>query len=73
MSKYASKQFWVDTGDRVLSSFAQGLIGAAGLDSVGVLDVEWLQVLSIAGSFALLSFLTSVAFRGAAQTNDTPK
>lgn len=64
MSKFASKQFWVDTLDRVVASFAQGVLATAGLDSVGVLTVEWQQVVSLAGSYALLSLLTSVAFRG---------
>lgn len=64
MSKYASKKFWIDTLDRVIVSFAQGLIGVLGLDTVGVLDVDWAQGLSVAGSFAILSLLTSVAFRG---------
>jgi hypothetical protein len=64
MSKYANKQFWIDTADRVIASFAQGLIATAGLDGVGVLDVDWMQTLSLAGSYAALSLLTSVAFRG---------
>lgn len=64
MSKYADKQFWIDTGDRAVASFAQGAIAALGLDSVGLLDVDWSQGLSFAGAVALLSVLTSVAFRG---------
>lgn len=64
MSKYASKDFWVDAFDRVVASFAQGLIATAGLDGVGVLDVDWTQTLSLAGSYAALSLLTSIAFRG---------
>jgi hypothetical protein len=64
MSKFASKQFWVDALDRTLASFAQGLIGSAALDTTGLLNVEWQGVLSLAGSYALLSLLTSVAFRG---------
>jgi hypothetical protein len=64
MSKFADKQFWIDTFDRVVASFAQGLIATAGLDGVGVLDVDWVQTVSLAGSYAALSLLTSVAFRG---------
>ena len=74
MSKYADKQFWTDAVDRVVASFAQGLIGTAGLDGIGVLDVDWTQSLSLAASYALLSLLTSVAFRGSSSksTNDSP-
>jgi len=64
MSKYASKAFWVDAGDRVIASFAQGAIGSLALDSVGLLDIDWEQGLSFAGAMALLSLLTSVAVRG---------
>lgn len=65
MSKFADKKFWVDTFDRVVTSFAQGLIGVLGLDTVGILDVDWGQGLSIATSYAVLSLLTSISFRGA--------
>lgn len=64
MSKFASKRFWVDTFDRTVASFAQGFLASAGLDSVGLLDLDLLNVLSLAGSYALLSLLTSIAFRG---------
>ena len=69
MSKFANLQFWVDTGDRAVASFAQGLIGTAGLDGIGIVSVDWLGVLSLAGSYALLSVLTSIAFRGGAPTD----
>ncbi len=69
MSKFASKQFWVDTMDRTLSSFAQGILGSAALETVGVLEIDWTQVLSLGASYALLSFLTSVAFRGQDKAN----
>ena len=72
MSKYADKQFWIDAADRAVASFAQGAIGALGLDSVGLLDVDWAGGLSLAGAMALLSLLTSVAFRGGAKTEDGP-
>ncbi len=63
-SKFASKAFWVDTADRAIASFAQGILGSAGLDTTGIVDVGWAGVLSLAGSYALLSVLTAVAFRG---------
>ncbi len=67
MSKFANKQFWVDAVDRALSSLAQGILATAALDQVGVLSVDWVQTLSLAGSYALASLLTSIAFRGGAQ------
>ena len=67
MSKFADKQFWIDTLDRSVASFAQGVIASAGLEGLGVLDIDWVQVLSLAGSYAALSVLTSVAFRGSSE------
>lgn len=64
MSKYASRAFWIDTLDRTIASTAQGIIGAAALDTTGLLAVDWQGVLSVGGATGLLAFLTSVAFRG---------
>jgi len=66
-SKFADGKFWVDTFDRVVASFAQGVIATAGLDGIGILDVDWVQTLSLAGAYAGLSFLTSIAFRGSSK------
>lgn len=64
MSKFANKNFWIDTFDRAFSSFAQGVLGSAALETVGVVDIDWVQVLSLGASYALFSALTSIAFRG---------
>ena len=69
-SKFASKDFWVDTADRGVASFAQGMIGSAGLDSTGLLDIGWSGAFSLAGAYALLSVLTSVAVRGGGAQSD---
>ncbi len=69
-SKFASKAFWVDTADRAISSLAQGILGSAALDTTGLVDVGWGGVLSLAGSYALLSVLTSVAVRGGATNHE---
>jgi hypothetical protein len=63
-SKYASGQFWVDTFDRALATFAQAAVGALVVDKVGLLDIDWQQTASIAGLSAVVSILTSVSFRG---------
>lgn len=63
-SKFASKQFWIDALDRAVATFAQAAIGTLTAGVVGVLDVDWPQVASVAGLASLVSVLTSVAFRG---------
>jgi len=64
MSKYANKKFWVDTFDRAVATFAQAAVGALTADVTGLIDVAWPGLVSVAGLAALVSVLTSVAFRG---------
>lgn len=65
MSKYASKSFWVDAFDRAVSTFAQAAVAALTADAIpGLLDMDLGAVLSVSGLAALVSVLTSVAFRG---------
>ena len=66
MSKFASKSFWVDAGDRAAASFAQALLVTGVFESVGLLGADWVTVLSLAGGYALASLLTSIAVRGGA-------
>lgn len=63
-SKFASKQFWIDTVDRAVATFAQAAVASLTADAVGVLNVDWPQVGSIAGLASVVSILTSIAFRG---------
>ena len=64
MSKYASKRFWIDTADRAVATFAQGSLGAITADTIGLTDLDLTAVASIGGLAALVSVLSSVAFRG---------
>ena len=63
-SKFADMAFWVDSFDRAFASFAQAMIAGGVLESAGVVAVDWVGVLSLAGGYALTSLLSSVAFRG---------
>lgn len=64
MSKYASKRFWIDAVDRAIATFAQGSLGAITADTIGLTDLDLVAVASIGGLAALVSVLSSVAFRG---------
>ena len=46
---------------RALKTFAQTMVATIGGGSVGLLEVGWLQALSVAALAAVLSMLTSVA------------
>lgn len=64
-SKYADGKFWIDALDRAVSTFAQATVATLTAGVTGILDVDWLQVLSVGGLAALVSVLTTVAFRAA--------
>ena len=63
-SKYADKQFWIDTVDRAVATVAQAGVAALTANVTGIMDVDWVQILSVAGLAGAVSVLTSVAFRG---------
>lgn len=71
MSKYADRKFWTDAADRAIATFAQAAIGALTAGVTGLVQVDWAGVGSVAGLAALVSVLTSVAFRGSGE--EAPK
>lgn len=64
MSKYADRKYWVDTFDRAVSTVAQAAVAVLTANVTGLLDVDWVQILSVSGLAGAVSVLTSVAFRG---------
>ena len=53
---------WIKAaGIRAIRTFAQTAVGMVGGEMVGLLDVDWIGVLSVAVTAAILSLLTSVA------------
>jgi hypothetical protein len=64
MSKYADKQFWIDTFDRAVATVAQAGVATLTAGVTGILEVDWVQILSVAGLAGAVSILTSIAFRG---------
>lgn len=69
MSKYASKQFWLDTFDRAVATTAQAAVATLTAGVTGILQVDWVQLASVAGLAGAVSVLTSVAFRGNGEKN----
>ncbi|MFE3907562.1 holin [Streptomyces sp. NPDC059153] len=61
--------FWLATAERAVRTAAQTLVATLGLDTAGVLDVDWGQGLSLAGSATLLAVLTAITTSG---TGDGP-
>lgn len=55
-----SASFWVDVVERAVKTFAQAAVAVLGADASGVLDVDFVAVLSVAGLAALVSVATSI-------------
>lgn len=55
------KQWIKAAGVRALRTFAQTAVSMVGGNVVGILQVDWVGILSVAATAAVLSILTSVA------------
>ena len=55
------KEWFKAAGIRAIRTFAQTAVGMVGGEMVGLLNVDWIGVLSVAATAAVLSLLTSVA------------
>jgi len=47
-------------GERAVKTIAQVAIATIGVGAVGVLDVDWVQVVSVSALAGIMSLLTSV-------------
>ena len=53
---------WIKAaGIRAIKTFAQSMASMLTGEALGILDVEWLAVLSVSAMAALVSLLTSIA------------
>ena len=56
-----TKEFWKSALIRALRTFCQSLVTLIGTDYVNIIDIDWLTILGIAATTALMSILTSIA------------
>lgn len=61
MGRYTTREFWAGTAERAIKTFAQSLLGVIMGGASGLLDVDWVAALSVAGLATVGSLLTSVA------------
>ena len=55
------KEWLKAAGIRAIRTFAQAACSIIGGDMIGILEIDWLGVLSVAATAAVLSLLTSLA------------
>jgi Putative lactococcus lactis phage r1t holin len=58
--------FWRDAGERAAKTAAQSLVATLALGT-GLLDVDWVASVSVAGLATVLSVLSSIASVGVGQ------
>lgn len=56
-----TSEFWAATGERALRTFAQASAALLAGDGLGILDIDWTSVLSVASLATIVSVLMSVA------------
>ncbi|WP_278591867.1 holin [Olsenella uli] len=61
MGQITSKEWWAAAGVRALKTGAQALATLIGTGAVGILDLDWPQMLSVTATMMVLSLLTSLA------------
>jgi len=54
------KAYWNFSAERAVKTVAQVAIATIGVGAVGILDVDWGQVVSVAALAGVMSLLTSV-------------
>lgn len=59
--------FWKATLERMIRTFAQAVLGVAGADGLGLLDVNWGDAFSVGGLAAVLALLTGIVTSGGTQ------
>ncbi|USI64727.1 holin [Lactococcus petauri] len=55
-----TKIFWKDTAERAVKTFAQSFGAVLIASGTGLLDVDWMNALSVAGFATVISVATSV-------------
>ena len=55
------KDFWKCALIRALRTFCQSIVTLVGTDAINIVNIDWLAILGISATMAVMSILTSVA------------
>ena len=55
-----TKNFWKGLLERAIKTFAQSVGGLIAADTLGIMDVDWVSVVNVAGLVTLASIFTSI-------------
>lgn len=61
MKNVFTKRWLVASLVRSLRTFSQGLVTLIGSDMINIIDLDWVKMLGIAATMAVVSMLTSIA------------
>ena len=59
-----SRKFWEDAAERTIRTMAQALLALMGTDALGIVGLDWAQMLSVAGGAGIMSLLTAIVATG---------
>ena len=52
--------YWAFAGERAVKTVAQVALATIGVTAAGIIEVDWVQVLSVSALAGIMSLLTSV-------------
>lgn len=56
-----TRSFWLAAAERAIRTFAGALVAFLAANATGVLEVDWVQALSVSGLATIIAVLTSIA------------
>jgi hypothetical protein len=59
-----TRKFWEDAGERCVRTMAQALLALMGTDALGIVGLDWAQMLSVAAGAGIMSLLTAIVATG---------
>ncbi len=66
-----TREFWADAGERAVRTIAQALLALLGTDALGIVGLDWAQMLSVAAGAGLMSVLTAIVATGVGDKGTT--